>query len=566
MDLRSALESMLGNDNSVRVQAEDFFYKSLSSAPGPAMLNLISLIESSPQHIQQLISLMLKQLVDPLSSKETWSKLDPQSQNTIKSSFLSVLALELEPKPSELFCEVIGILACQIYSSKAKWPELILFIKSNMFTVNAIKCLTIASMIYIYTHDEIRITPDIFQGFLTNDSLLLKVASVKALNSVLGVMKKKLTLHYSSLIPILLSAVYAITCKGEYYGVKTLEYLREIIENKAFLFTDHLQILYDFSFSLLKCQLSTSTKLLSCELLICLYEGTSEIDTSLCQVLIREIFIVMVSNESLSDESWESPEEGFAEFDGIEIDYAKSGRKLINRLIEAVGEAILLDPALKLIQQGLEDPDWRGQYSALATLGELIPFIAEPSKISEILPIVTNACSSSNQKVRFAGFLLILDLSQHYVQEFQAAYHGKVFPIIINGCHDQVPRIRAQALAAATGFIEGAGFKISSLYISSIPFLISLLYNQPSIVIEYAVTAISAFAKSGKTALAQYYQDIIDELLKLLHRAQHKVYENLRARTVECISLSSAAVGKQLFITKIQEGRGSFNKNSHTLH
>ena len=246
------------------------------------------------------------------------------------------------------------------------------------------------------------------------------------------------------------------------------------------------------------------------------------------------------------------PEEGFKEDQSqTDIDYAKQGRKLIYRLIESVGESIMLDPSLALIHEGLLNQFWKAQYSAIMTLGEIIPFIAEPNKISDIIPICISACSAENPKVRFAGYTLIIDLSQNYIQEFQATYHNTIFPLILQGCKDIIPRVKAQALAALTSFIEGSGNHISVNYSNCIPYLLSLFNGQISLVIEYAITSISAFAKNCKVKFMDFYQNTVDELLLLLSRSKNAVYDNLRGRIVECISLCSAAVGKIMFGTKM---------------
>lgn len=554
MDLKSALECMLSNDNTTRSSAERFYYTSLSQSPGSTLLSLISLLPSSPLQIQVLISVLLKQLIDPLSGKEIWSKMDSASQEDFKNKSLQVLRIDLAHKPCELFCEVVGKLGCSIFSMKNPWPELVQYLKSGLYSSHCIKVLEILSAVYVHVWKEIPLNPGLFMEYLQRNDLALKFSTIKALNTLLSVMKKKSSLPYAELIPCILTSSYALVVAEEFNGGRTLEFIREIAENRGFLFTDYLGVLYEFVAGIFKLGITTANKLLAAEIIVSLYETTTELDTSQCTQLMQDIFIIMVSGENEEDEDWEHPDENILEdLENAEVDYAKIGRKIIYRLIEAVGETVLLDPTLSLIQRGLADQDWRGQYSAILTLGELILFIAEPQKIADIIPIVINACSSSCHKVRYGGYVLITDLSQNYIQEFQATYHNRVFPVILAGFDDRIPRVRAQALAAATGFIEGAGYKISSLYINCIPKILSLLHNQISLVLQYAVTTISAFAKSAKTSFTDYYQNTIDELLNLLQRLHNPCYETLKGRVIESVTLCSSAVGKQLFTTKLQQ-------------
>jgi importin-5 len=566
MDIKSLLENLLSNENLIRHQAERYYQDYKNSNPSDLILSLLDAFKTASTQARMLAAVLLKQLVDPLSSKEVWSKMDSTSQNQFKSLMLATLRIESDQKSKELLCEVAGKLAAGIFSSNGEWLEVLEFIKSGLNSASPVTSLEILCTVYIYTWKSIPVTPLLFQGYLSSESIQIKYSSIKALNSILSIIKQKASQKYDEIIPFLLSSCFNILTNDQYLGSKVLEILREIVENKGSLFKQYLNLTYDFVSTILRQNLPTSIKLLAAEVMVSLYESVNDLDASLANNLIQDVFGLMVTGESPSDESWKVPEEGFSEDSSqIEIDYSKIGRKLINRIIESVGEELILAPTLEIIHEGLKADDWKANYSGIMTLGELIPFIAEPSKISDIIPIVSSACTSTNCKVRYAGYVLIVDLSINYIQEFQATYHQTIFPVILSGSHDPVPRVKAQALASMTAFIEGAGNKISTLYISNVPYLISLLHNQISLVIEFAVTSLSAFAKASKIKFIDYYQETVDELLALITRVNNRIYDNLRGRIIECISLISAAVGKQMFVTKIHliiEAMTSFEVNT----
>ena len=552
MDLRSVLDNLLSSDNSARQQAEVIYSESLKINPSEVILSMLQFLPSSSSQIKILIPVLLKQLVDPLSSKEIWNKLNPQAQKSFKTLLLESLINERDSKSIELLCEVAGKLISNIYSMNQEWKEIVEFVKQGLVSERVLASLEILGKIYVYAWKEISLSPEIFASLFSSQNLHLKFSALKALNSVISIMKKKSAKKYSALASSILSSCFSILTADEYVGAKSLNLVREIAENGKVFTDEHLMLCYEFTFSALQLNISTSNKLLCAEIIICLYENSVEPNDIISEKLLEDIFKIMISCEYSYDEEWQSPQEGFAENEEtVEIDYAKIGRKLINRLLESAGDSILLPSALKQIHKGLSESDWKSQYSALMTLGELVSYLAEPTKIAEIIPICTSACSSNNCKVRYAGYTLITDLSIDYVQEFQASYHSTIFPVILSGCHDLVPRVRAQALASLTGFIEGAGNKISSGYCDCIPYLVSLFHNQISLVVEYAVTSVSAFAKSTKFKFIDYYQNVIDELLGLFARVSYSTYDNLRGKIVESISLCSSAVGKQMFATKI---------------
>lgn len=546
MDLPRALSQMLDKDNQRRLEAEIFYAQCLAGSPDQLILAMMQVFQVSSTAIKNLIAVLLTHLVDPLSGKEIWGKVNSQTQNQFKASLLHTLSTESHQKTSELLCDLAGKLAVSIFTAKDTWPEIVEFVKIGLSSETVHSSLDMLGKIYVYAWKEIPVDSKIFEKFLQGNDIRTKFSAIKALNSLFAIMKSRKAMSYCDLVPTLLIGTYSILSENEYFGGKTVEFLIEISEHKGFLFANHLALCYDFFSSSAKLLISTSTKLLLAEFIVSLYENISDLESDIGKVLLTDIFQIMVNSESASDDWQTSPDES-----EIEIDYSILGRKLINRLVEAVGETILLDPVLLLIHGGLSNQDWRSQYSALLTLGELIPLIAEPSKISEIIPIVTSACSSLNCKVKYAGFTLISDLSTGYIQEFQASYHNIVFPVILTGIHEQVIRVKAQALIALTSFIEGSGNKISCMYSECLGFLFSLLYGQADIVVEHAITAISAFAKTMKTKFTDFYQDTVDHILPIIKKYGGN-HGEIRGRAVECVSLASASVGKQMFSTKIQ--------------
>ena len=70
MDLRSVLDNLLSSDNSARQQAEVIYSESLKINPSEVILSMLQFLPSSSSQIKILIPVLLKQLVDPLSSKE----------------------------------------------------------------------------------------------------------------------------------------------------------------------------------------------------------------------------------------------------------------------------------------------------------------------------------------------------------------------------------------------------------------------------------------------------------------------------------------------------------------
>jgi hypothetical protein len=541
MELRSALASMLSNNNHERQEAELFYNSQLHQDPFKTISSLLALFPSSPPEVKLLLCLILKPLFDPLSSKEVWSKLTEAEKSSIKASLLMILSNEQEVKPADLLCEVVGKLTSHIFASKNDWPELVVFIQGLLRTGSPVS-FDLLSFTFIHLHSHFELAASQLQNFLLSENVKVKVKVLKLINSVLSVYQRVKTLAFLSLIPGILQGVYSVLSQDDFLGTQALEVLREIIENRGFLFTDFLKILEDFQDSCLKLPLPPGLKFLVTDCIVSLFESTEDLPLDICFKLLNEIFNLMVRSE----------EDNMNELTGnVEIDYSMIGRKQISRLLETVGEERLLPHVLTIVHGGLVQTDWKGQYSAVMTLGELVPFVAEPSKIHEIVPIFSSACASVIQKLRFAGFVLITDLSLHYVQEFQATYHKDVFPMILRGCQDSCLTVRLQALIASTAFIEGAGFKVSSLYIEAVPFFLSLFHSQPSNLLEATVKAISAFGQSSKTSFIPYYHDSVRELLKILQLGNAEL--SLKARVIECLSLCSSAVGRQLFVTRIND-------------
>jgi importin-5 len=270
---------------------------------------------------------------------------------------------------------------------------------------------------------------------------------------------------------------------------------------------------------------------------------------------LKLIFEMMIAIEFEVDESWKVPEEGFCEKDeeeegGVDIDYAKVGRKLVSRLIDSVGDKYLLQPCLTSIQQALASAgDWRVSYAALMTLSEVLQYVEDDDRLIEALPIIYNNIASDHCKIRYAAFHVLGQICEDHGPDFQKKHHESIYPKLLQGLEDSVPRVVAHACAAVTNFIENIGPVLGSQYAALIVPKISTFLEaaSPSIVVENTFTCLAAIANTVGEGFKTYYMPLLRNAIVLFEKYNQNQYRALLGRLIECITLTSKAVGKQTF-------------------
>ncbi|CAG9316104.1 unnamed protein product [Blepharisma stoltei] len=560
------LSGALSPDNTLRRQCESEYNSVLSQFPDRLILCLLLNLQGSDLSVRTLAALLLKKIVDPQAKQEIWAKLAPETHSACKKILLERITAEENKKIKEHICEVVGLLGSSILTTNIRgtWDELIPYLYHSLSAGGAQSwaALDVLTVLFPYLHEEfIKNSSQLLQFFkhcLGIGDISTRFSCLKAINALLSVVETGDALYFKDLVKDVLISVDYILTNDLYTGNKALETLRELAESEPKLFKPS----FNYCFELIqqiytKPQIDISTKNLVLDFVVTVVERMPkqlQAQLALGEQLLTRIMEMMVSIDLEVDESWARPDEGFQDKEdedgSLDLDYAKVGRKLITRLLESVGDKFLLQPVLSLIQKALStEGDWRLTYAALMTLSEIIQFVQEPEKIAEIVPIIGIKANSDHPKIRYATFHLIGQVCEDYENEFQASHHETIYPMLMKGLSDPVPRVVSHCLAAITNFFEGAGETLANQYIGQLmPKLIEFLTTpQHSIVIEHACTTIASAATVCKDFFKENFVSVVSYLISLLDKYQKDCYKTLRGRVIECITLMSVNVGKNIF-------------------
>ncbi|CAG9313658.1 unnamed protein product [Blepharisma stoltei] len=574
------LTAVLSPNNEVRKQQEALLMQLRNEHPNEFVLCLLHILRHSPDFsIRSLASLILRQLFTSLhTTTKVWDKLSAQVQNSTKTSLLESLEQESSWSILKKIGEVIAELAVLLFAEdeNGKWDELLPFLTRNLAGQGkqaAAACHILAGLCTFFNEElakEKTSLKQIFLNHLSSNEVELRLSVIDFIGNLLGIAEKDDMKFYWDIIPnILISAVWIIE-NHQTHADEVLKNLRDLAETEPKFFKGRIQIAYEFVDRV--CNLQTENlgiKHLSLEFIVALagrlhkeFQEKKEIAVNLC----TKIFQTMISIDEEVDPAWACPAEGFEEPDdeeeeGVEIDYAKLGRKQLTSMIEGVGESFLLPTVLGLIQTALTTPseDWRIKYAALMTISELGQFIEESEKIAELVPILqAHTNQSLNAKIRYAAYHCLGQLSEDYEEEFQSAHHQIVVPLLAAGIADPVPRVAASAADALGKFMENCGPTLVSEHINSImPIIIEKLGQQNcSIVIEELLIAISDIADSGKECFNPYYQPLMTILIRLIRGYTAKEYQRIRGKAIESMTMICTSVGKELFAPYVAETMG----------
>lgn len=561
------LSKALSNNNEERNAHEAMYHQLVAEKPEQVVLALVSVLGNPSVEVRTLSVVLLKKLLAP--SSEVWEKVSEVGQSQVKSALLMILNSESDRKIKELLSEDIGLLGVSVIMSngaKGTWPELLPHVFALITNGGALRFagLHVLKAMFPYMFEEMTNNSaellQIFKCSLLDEDYSVRLACITAMTALITVADSKKCLVFSELVPDLLRSVDFALEKNTYSGSKALETLTELVQSEPKLFKSAFASTIELAQHICKKPaLDIGIRNLTLEFAVSLAERIPtqiQKNVSLGTELLKLIFEMMIGIEEEVEDSWKIPDEGFCEKDeedegGVDIDYAKIGRKLVSRLIDSVGDKYLLQPCLGSIQQALgPQSDWRITYAALMTLSEVLQYIDDDDKLNEAIPIITSHILSEHCKIRYAAFHVFGQLCEDHGPEFQKKHHETLYPKLLTGLADPVPRVMAHACAAITNFIENIGAGLANHYAAMfVPKLSEFLQNPaPSIVIENTCTCLAAIASSTTEGFKDYFLPLLQLLLNLFDKYNQDKYKALLGRLVECITLMSKSVGKLVFM------------------
>ena len=578
------IENVLSKNNELRKESELKLETARKEDPTSYISGMISLLQTSEKiDIRSFATLQLRKNLSDFTEStysNVWESITPEVQANVKTCLFNNIETEQNSIIRHQVCDAIGEIGGTLVQSKTnQWPELIpqiyqLLANSRNELIEA--GLKILTTLFTYASESFKNNQaDLFtifkQGMIKEDNKI-REAAIESLGSYLEVIDTPESKRFEELIPLMLETTYNLLTNDIDKGERALEVLEEIAEAEPKFFKKNFDIVFETMYKITfeKSFAESGVKRISTEFTIAiaervpsLFKGTPKIEK-----LIEMIFFHMIDIEKEVTKDWEKPEEGFNDDvdEEADLEAVRFGMNGIDRLISTIGQKDMLSTLSKLVQQMLQQADWRYKHAAIMALSQVGEYLSNIEEVKPIVQLVLSYGNNENAKLRYAVCHCLGQIADDMQPEFQKELHDSVLNNLINLLYDNCPRVVSHAAAAITNFVEGMAIEDLRKYIKTLlQKSFELLGSSISIVKENCVAAISAMAEVAMLDFEPYYADSTSFLFNMLSTHHGKEYRQLRGQLIECLTLIAHAIGYEKFKTyapslietmiQIQEGK-----------
>lgn len=234
----------------------------------------------------------------------------------------------------------------------------------------------------------------------------MKCAAIDALGSYISSIEPKHVKHFTDLLPILLQQTVELLNKDLDSGVEALEVIADLAGTESKFFRKDFELFFKtMEQIILSKSYGSNVHNIALEALMGLLEKLYSCirnSEDMKRRLVELIFLKMIDIDSEVDSDWEKPAEGFIECieDDDDFHQTNTGMGYISELISNVGDKEMIPIISTVIQQMLEQQDWRYVYSAIMALSSVGDYIKDVAEVSPITITVLKFMKYPNPKVR----------------------------------------------------------------------------------------------------------------------------------------------------------------------
>lgn len=284
------------------------------------------------------------------------------------------------------------------------------------------------------------------------------------------------------------------------------------------------------------------------------------------QYLRHSLPVVLQLMLDCEDPQWASREESET---GDPRSGATAGGHAVSRLATSIGGRRFLPLLIKLNGPFLRHTDWRYRFAgmwALAMSLDSLPVETPASELRGITAGVLQHITDEAPRVRYAAVHAVGMLAYYFKPETQLATTDIALPALQAALGDPVQRVAAHAAGSLVNFV--AGFDgvnetqmpadLSNYVHGLLAALLGLLQRGGRTAKEWSLSAISALAQLSEEQLAQYYDQLMPELLSVVTTTPEALssagadLRDLRGRAVEAMATLASAAGRDKFMPDAQ--------------
>eukprot|EP00771_Trimastix_marina_P003957 gnl/Trimastix_PCT/676.p1 GENE.gnl/Trimastix_PCT/676~~gnl/Trimastix_PCT/676.p1 ORF type:complete len:1087 (+),score=395.79 gnl/Trimastix_PCT/676:74-3334(+) len=569
--MASEVEQFVGQclspDKATRENAENAITQLKIERPEVYVQTMLPLLgkQAAPQ-IRAFAAVLLRRAFihsDEVSS--TYYQISPQLQASVKAEILNLIHQEEEKAMFNKLCDLLGSLGSAILADRSgnSWPELLptLFewTKSDRPLLRQGALDTFSHLTLSLQHEMKAHLPalrDVLAAGLADSMGPVRLAAVNATSSFLLVPQQKQEVEiFKPLIPQLLRTISdAMQAQQEEAAQKALEGLIEVVLVQPTFIRHCLSDVLTGMYSIASLEsLDIKTRQLALEFLVTLADIAPNMVRRRADYVQQTFQIATKMMLDLRDD----PKWGYEPPEGDDLDNANFGAQSLDRLPQGMGGKALLPVAMPVVQQFLQHAEWQYRHTALITVSQIVEGCAKLIGIEQqraLVQMIVPFIEDQHPRVRWAAVNALGQMSTDFAPKFEETFHAEVIPALTRAMGDQFPLTMEHAATSSINFTEAAKSETIAPYVGGLlQALLALLRTNIVRVQEQAITAISSLADTAGSRFAPYYNELMPLLLNIVHNALAKEQRGIRAKALECITLTGLAVGRDLFLPQSQE-------------
>ena len=462
MQISDIISSILGVDNSVRLEAESQLASARAQNPTALLEQLLGAMDTDEKGIGQFACVYIKR--EFINNTEG---VTPEILNILKEKLFEYVKFT---RPVA-FLQNLGILIVKVYGKTEDYEQLLDKIvewgkqedvDARSFSMKLLETLAdvqIPTEMFIKYLDHFM---SLFEGGLSDKEIKVKVATLLAITSFLTSLsgEEEVKKFLPVMEPMLQTLVETLQ-SDETAGAKILESLITLVEYHPHIFENHCSQILTIVSEIMKEQgFDNGTRSSALEIINSLAEAYPSMMRKAPEV--QEKFFpslyIMLSHVELSEDS--ELEEWCNQVEAEDItksDPHSRAKEGLARFSRAEGEKTTVEATTDIIKNAIQSEDWKFRQAGYYLLG----YITESCKkifgqnLDEIMKMAASGVEDSHPRVKYAGLTCLgLMLSEHSPKA-QKKYHAEIMPKLMSIMqNDPVVKIKAQAVSATINFVR----------------------------------------------------------------------------------------------------------------
>ncbi|KAM3283375.1 importin-5 [Capsicum chacoense] len=243
-----------------------------------------------------------------------------------------------------------------------------------------------------------------------------------------------------------------------------------------------------------------------------------------------------------------------------ELSMCSYGKESLGRLAIALGGSVIVPNLPSTIFNFLDHEDWQIRYAVVTAIGvisegcsKVIVVCSNDMKL--LVETIVKLISDNHPRVRWAAIHTTGQLSMHMSPQFQEQYHQQVLPALIAVLDDHDnPRLQTRATSMILAFSHNCSADILRPYLNNIVSkLVVFLQSGMTMMKEAALATLGSLAITSQEDAAYIYGSVMPYLKVILLTATDDTSRTLLAKYLECITMTSVAVGKLSILDSVEK-------------